>query len=46
MIADQDGHLYLSQGFMQTGNPQAQAGSGWYRYDIPTGQWHTLAPLP
>ncbi len=46
MIADQQGHLYITQGFMQAGNPAASAGTGWYRYDIATGQWHQLAPLP
>src|SRR5579884_2097022 len=46
IIADQSGHLYLTQGFMQAGDPQAQAGSGWYRYDIATRRWHRLAPLP
>ncbi len=46
MIADQQGHLYITQGFMQAGNPAASAGTGWYRYDIATGQWRQLAPLP
>jgi serine/threonine protein kinase len=46
MLADQQGHLYISQGFMIPGNPHTVAGRGWYRYDIASGQWHTLAPLP
>lgn len=46
LIADQQGHLYITQGFMQSGNAKAQAGTGWYRYDIASGQWHTLASLP
>jgi N-acetylneuraminic acid mutarotase len=46
MIADQQGHLYITQGFMQAGNPHTIAGTGWYRYDIATGQWHQLASLP
>lgn len=46
MVADQQGHLYITQGFMQAANPHTLAGTGWYRYDIATGQWHTLAPLP
>ena len=46
MIADQQGHLYISQGFMSAGNPFSMAGSGWYRYDIATGQWHVLSPMP
>jgi len=46
MIADQQGHLYITQGFMQAGNPAASAGTGWYRYDIATGHWRQLAPLP
>ena len=46
MIADQQGHLYISQGFMSAGNPFSIAGNGWYRYDIATGQWHVLAPMP
>jgi hypothetical protein len=46
MLADQHGHLYITQGFMQAGNPQTLAGTGWYRYDIATGAWHVLRPLP
>ena len=46
MIADQQGHLYVSQGFMSAGDPFSTAGTGWYRYDIATGQWHVLAPVP
>src|SRR6266571_2304624 len=46
MIADQQGHLYITQGFMQAGNPHVLASTGWYRYDINNQQWHTLAPLP
>ncbi len=46
LLADQHGHLYISQGFLQAGNPHTQAASGWYRYDIATGQWHVLKPLP
>lgn len=46
MLADQHGHLYLTQGFLKSGDAHAQAGSGWYRYDIATGQWQVLAPLP
>lgn len=46
MLDDQHGHLFITQGFMQAGHPHAQAGTGWYRYDIASGQWHTLAPLP
>lgn len=46
MVADQQGHLYIAQGFMNSQNPHAQADTGWYRYDIVTGQWHLLAPLP
>jgi N-acetylneuraminic acid mutarotase len=46
LIADQQGHLYMTQGFQKSGDPHAQAGIGWYRYDIATNQWHTLAPLP
>lgn len=46
MLADQQGHLYITQGFMQAGNPYARAGIGWYRYDIATQQWHQLASLP
>ncbi len=45
MVADSQGHLYITQGFLHSGNGQ-QAGTGWYRYDIKTGQWHVLAPLP
>ena len=44
MLADSSGHLYITQGFLKSGN--AQATTGWYRYDITSGQWHTLAPLP
>lgn len=46
MFADQHGHLYLTQGYIKAGDPNAPAGTGWYRYDIATGQWHTLALLP
>ena len=46
MLADQQGHLYITQGFMQAGNPYARAGIGWYRYDIATQQWYQLASLP
>ncbi len=45
IVADSQEHLYISQGFTQSGETQ-QAGTGWYRYDIATGQWHVLAPLP
>ncbi|HET9999292.1 MAG TPA: DUF1668 domain-containing protein [Ktedonobacteraceae bacterium] len=46
MLADQMGHLYLTAGFATPGNPQARAGSGWYRYDIITATWEMLTPLP
>ncbi len=46
MLADQHGHLYLTQGFLKSGDPHALAETGWYRYDTATNQWHTLAPLP
>ncbi|GAC1645798.1 MAG: hypothetical protein NVS4B9_37810 [Ktedonobacteraceae bacterium] len=46
ILADRQGHLYLAQGFMRAGDQGAQAGTGWYRYDIATGQWHQLAALP
>lgn len=46
MLADQQGHLYLTEGFLTPGYPTAQAGAGWYRYDLDSGLWHTLADLP
>ncbi len=46
MIADQQGHLYITEGFTAPGNPHALAGTGWYRYDIASGRWETLAALP
>jgi serine/threonine protein kinase len=46
MIDDQQGHLYITQGFTTPGNPHALAGTGWYRYDIASGQWEALAALP
>lgn len=46
MLADQMGHLYLTAGFATPGNPQARAGTGWYRYDITTATWKMLTPLP
>lgn len=46
MFADQHGHLYIAQGFMKAGNPHGLASTGWYRYDLASEQWHTLAPLP
>ncbi|HLX57185.1 MAG TPA: kelch repeat-containing protein, partial [Ktedonobacteraceae bacterium] len=46
LLADQAGHLYMTEGFITPGNPQAQAGTGWYRYDINTDKWEILASLP
>jgi N-acetylneuraminic acid mutarotase len=46
MLADHEGHLYLSEGFTTPGNPNTQAGTGWYRYDLSTGEWHNLPNLP
>lgn len=46
VVADQHGHLYITQGFTHAGDPHTLAGNGWYRYDIATGQWHVLKPLP
>jgi serine/threonine protein kinase len=46
MFADQQGHLYITEGFTTPGNPHALAGTGWYRYDIASEQWETLAALP
>jgi N-acetylneuraminic acid mutarotase len=46
MFADQQGHLYITQGFMQVFGTHTFAGTGWYRYDIVQGQWKLLAPLP
>ena len=31
---------------MTAGNPHGLASTGWYRYDLASGQWSTLAPLP
>lgn len=46
LFADQKGHLYVSEGFTTPGNPGAQAGMGWYRYDINTASWEILTPMP
>ena len=46
MIADQQGHLFLTQGFMQVFGTHTFAGTGWYSYNIAQGQWTSLAPLP
>lgn len=46
MLADQQGHLYITQGFMQVFGSHTFAGTGWYRYDIAADQWQTLASLP
>ncbi len=46
MVADQQGHLYITQGFMQPFGSHTFAGTGWYRYDIAGDQWQILAPLP
>lgn len=46
ILADRKGHLYISQGFLHAGDGHVQAGTGWYRYDIGTAQWHQLAALP
>jgi len=46
MLSDQNGHLYLTQGFMKVVNTYTKSGTGWYRYDIAGNQWYSLAPLP
>jgi serine/threonine protein kinase len=46
MWADQQGHLYLTEGFLTPGSPYTLAGTGWYRYDIASGLWHNLTSLP
>jgi serine/threonine protein kinase len=46
LLADQQGHLYLSQGFLTAGNPHTQAGRSWYRYNIIKKKWHQLSPMP
>ncbi|GCE10153.1 protein kinase domain-containing protein [Tengunoibacter tsumagoiensis] len=46
ILADQQGHLYLTQGFLHAGNGHELAGRSWYRYDLSTGVWHLLRPLP
>lgn len=46
MLADQMGHLYITEGFSTPGDLQAQAGAGWYRYDIHRATWEILSPLP
>ncbi|GCF07419.1 protein kinase domain-containing protein [Dictyobacter arantiisoli] len=46
LFADQQGHLYLTQGFLHAGKPDTYAGSDWYRYDIATNRWQRLADLP
>lgn len=46
LLADQQGHLYVTQGFMTPGEAETRAGTGWYRYDIAANSWETLAPLP
>jgi hypothetical protein len=32
MLEDRQGHLYVTQGFVRPGDPQAHAGTGWYQY--------------
>jgi serine/threonine protein kinase len=46
LLADHKGHLYLTQGFIQAGDPHIHAGIGWYRYDIATDHWQRLANIP
>ncbi len=46
ILADRQGHLYITQGFAHPADPNAQAGIGWYRYNIATAQWNQLATLP
>ncbi|GHO53972.1 protein kinase domain-containing protein [Ktedonobacter robiniae] len=46
MLTDQQGDVYLTQGFSKAGAGQTVAGTGWYRYTPHTGQWQALAPLP
>lgn len=45
ILADQRGHLYITQGFLKSGDA-TQASTGWYRYDIASGEWHILTSLP
>src|SRR5713226_4007864 len=46
MLADQMGHLYMTEGFTTPDYPRAQADTGWYRYDISTATWKILTSLP
>ncbi len=46
MLADLAGNIYLTQGLMEGFGSSVPAGTGWYSYNIATGQWNTLAPLP
>jgi serine/threonine protein kinase len=46
MIIDQQGYLYLTQGFMQPIYSYTSAGTGWYRYNTTLDQWDVLASLP
>jgi serine/threonine protein kinase len=46
LFFDGQGHLYLTEGFLTPGNASTLAGTGWYRYDLTTGEWHNLASLP
>src|SRR5260370_33989388 len=45
MLADHMGHLYMTEGFTTPSYPLAQAGTGWYRYDISTATLKILTPL-
>lgn len=46
MLADQQGNLYLNEGFLDPGHPLDLAGQGWYRYTIASGEWQSMANLP
>ncbi len=48
MVADQNGNLYITQGFMQPLSKTVDylAGTGWYQYNTAQGSWKTLQSLP
>ncbi len=46
LVSDQQGHIYMNEGFLTPGNANALAGQGWYRYDIASGEWQNMASLP
>jgi N-acetylneuraminic acid mutarotase len=46
ILADQSGHMYVTEGLLTPNAPWSLAVQGWYRYDLSSGQWTNLTSLP